>query len=221
METHRDQVDRGSQFRQLTEEEREEIIRRARRMAVVGRGGLVEIARRIARKIGRSTETVRTTLKAYDRDHPDRALFPTTTGPLDADAKSEIYKLFRRGVSVEVLARQFGRTRSSVYRVVNEMRADKLRDAKLEYMHHPTFDDPAAHDADPRAAARTARRQSPRAVPKHPRACRRIWRVSTKSRSSLASRRAHLFRKMNYLKYLADRHPQADRPDAGADRRPG
>ena len=79
--SHRDQVDRGAKFRQLTDEEREEIIRRARRMASVGQGGLVEIARRIARKMQRSTETVRTTLKAYDRDHPDRTIFPVVHSP--------------------------------------------------------------------------------------------------------------------------------------------
>src|SRR4051794_28214558 len=112
VESHRDQVDRGTRFSQLTDEERDEIIRRARRLAQDGRGGLIEVSRRIAGKLGRSTETVRSTLKAYDRDHPDRAVFQTTTGPLDGDAKNQVYKLFRRGVSVEVLARQFGRTRS-------------------------------------------------------------------------------------------------------------
>src|SRR4051794_10247808 len=67
VEAHRTQVDRGARFRQLSDAERDEIIRRARRMAMVDRGGPVEIARRIARKMSRSTETVRTVLKAYDR----------------------------------------------------------------------------------------------------------------------------------------------------------
>ena len=82
---HHAQVERGSRFRQLTEAERDEIIRRARRMALVrpGQAGLVEIARRIARKMSRSTETIRLTLKAYDRDHPDRAIFPNALPPLD------------------------------------------------------------------------------------------------------------------------------------------
>ncbi|HEX8200177.1 MAG TPA: RNA polymerase subunit sigma-70, partial [Isosphaeraceae bacterium] len=60
---HRDQVDRGTRFRQLTDEERDEIIRRARRMATVGQASLAEIARRIAHKMARSPETVRMTLK--------------------------------------------------------------------------------------------------------------------------------------------------------------
>ena len=43
--------------------------------------------------------------------------------PLDDEAKGQIYRRYRMGVSVEVLAGQFGRTRSSIYRVINEMRA--------------------------------------------------------------------------------------------------
>ena len=37
-----------------------------------------------------------TTLKAYDREHPDRAIFPPSTGPLDDEAKGQIYRRYRR-----------------------------------------------------------------------------------------------------------------------------
>ena len=70
---HREQVDRGTRFSQLSEAEREEIVRRARRLASVRQVSLSEIARRIARKMSRSPETIRMTLKTYDRQHPDRA----------------------------------------------------------------------------------------------------------------------------------------------------
>ncbi len=158
---HRLQVERGSRFRQLTEAERDEIIRRARRMALVrpGQAGLVEIARRIARKMSRSTETVRLTLKTYDRENPDRAIFPTTVPPLDDDAKAQIYRRFRMGVSAEVLARQYGRTRSSIYRIINEMRARRILGNKLEFIDHPSFHDAAQRRGDPGADARAGRRQ--------------------------------------------------------------
>lgn len=148
VEEHHDQVTRGSRFKQVSEDEKDEIIRRARRMATAGGPGrLTEIARRIASKMDRAPETIRTTLKAYDRSHPDRAIFDVIVPPLDDAAKNEIHKQFRRGQSAEVLAAQFGRTRSSVYRVLNEMRARKLQEAKIEAMPHPTFDDPQ-HEAE-------------------------------------------------------------------------
>src|SRR5262249_28177110 len=168
---HREQVERGTRFRQLTDEERDEIVRRARRMASIGQASLAEIARRIARKMERSPETVRVTLKAYDREHPDRAIFPPSTAPLDEEAKSQIYKLYRRGISADLLAKQFGRTRSSIYRVINEMRALRILGTKLEYMPHPSFDDPSQKaailgpmpvPADGRAPRRT---KAPKGLP--------------------------------------------------------
>src|SRR4051794_14497691 len=201
---HRDQVDRGTRFSQLTDEERDEIIRRARRMAPVQQAGLVEIARRIGRKMGRSTETIRATLKAYDHRHPDRAIFPAATGPLDEEAKGQIYRLYLRQVSVELLASQFGRTRSSIYRVINEMRARRILGIKLEFMTHPSFDDPDAREAilgpmpvpaDGKAPRRT---KPPKGLPPY---------LSDLYENPLLSREqeSHLFRKMNYLKFLANR----------------
>jgi RNA polymerase sigma factor (sigma-70 family) len=201
---HRAQVERGSRFRQLTEAERDEIVRRARRMALVrpGQAGLVEIARRIARKMSRSTETVRLALRAYDRDHPDRAIFPNSAPPLDDEAKAQVYLRFRMGVSAEVLARQYGRTRSSIYRVVNEMRARRILGTKLEFIDHPTFADPTAaaeilgpmpEPADGKAPRRP---KAPKGLPPY---LASLYEVPLLDRQQ----EMFLFRKMNYLKHLA------------------
>ncbi len=200
---HREQVDRGTRFRQLTDLERDEIIRRARRMASVGgQGRLAEIARRIARKMERSPETIRTTLKAYDRDHPDRAIFPPSTAPLDEEAKAKIYRLYRMGVSVENLAGQFGRTRSSVYRVINEMRARRLLEQKLEFMPHPSFEDRSQHAEilgplpEPADGKSPRRSKAPKGLPPY---LASLYEVPLLSRDQ----EMHLFRKMNFLKYQA------------------
>jgi RNA polymerase sigma factor (sigma-70 family) len=203
---HRAQVERGSRFRQLTEAERDEIIRRARRMALVrpGQAGLVEIARRIARKMSRSTETIRLTLKAYDRDHPDRAIFPSTVPALDDDAKAQIYRRFRMGVSAEVLARQYGRTRSSIYRVINEMRARRILGTKLELIDHPTFGDREAAAAilgpmpEPPDGKTPRRPKAPKGLPPY---LGSLYEVPLLDRDQ----EMHLFRKMNFLKHQAQR----------------
>ena len=206
VEAHKDQVDRGSRFQRLTDEEREEIIRRARRMAPIGGSGLVEIARRIARKMDRSVETVRTTLKAYDQEHPDRAIFPPSTAPLDESTKGKIHRLYNhgRGVSAENLAVQFDRTRSSIYRVLNEMRALRLLEAKLEYMPHPGFDEPGVREEwlgevpEPLDGKAPRKTKPPKGLPPY---LASLYEVPLLSREQ----EAHLFRKMNYLKALADR----------------
>jgi RNA polymerase primary sigma factor len=211
--THRNQVERGSRFRQLTDAERDEIVRRARRMALYrpGQVGLVEVARRIARKMTRSTETIRLTLKSYDREHPDRAIFAPTSAPLDEEAKNQIYRRHRMGVSVEVLAAQFGRTRSSIYRLINEVRARRILETKLEFIPHASFDDPAAkaqimapmpQPADGKAPRRP---RAPKGLPPY---LASLYEVPLLDRDQ----EAHLFRQMNFLKFQAQKLRQTIDP---------
>jgi len=211
--THRNQVERGSRFRQLTDAERDEIVRRARRMALYrpGQVGLVEVARRISRKMTRSTETIRLTLKTYDREHPDRAIFAPTLAPLDEEAKSQIYRRYRMGVSVEVLAAQFGRTRSSIYRLINEVRARRILETKLEFIPHVSFDDPAAaaqimapmpQPADGKAPRRP---RAPKGLPPY---LASLYEVPLLDRDQ----EAHLFRQMNFLKFQAQKLRQTIDP---------
>lgn len=207
---HRNQVERGSRFRHLSEDERDEAIRRARQMVEAAKGGagLVETARRIARIMERSTETIRTILRTYDREHPDRALFPDTTGPLDEKARRTIYEQHRRGVGVEALARQHGRTRSSIYRIINEARARKILETKLEFIGNEDFEaiasDPARlaealGEAPEPAPGKGARRaKAPKGLPPY---LASLYEVPLLTKDQ----EAHLFRKMNLLKFLASR----------------
>lgn len=206
VEAHRDQVERGSRFRLVTDAERDEIIRRARRLAQVGAGrfGLIEIARRIARKMERSTETIRLTLNQYDREHPDRAIFRSSSAPLDEEAKAQIYRRYRMGTSAEALAGQYRRTRSSIYRVVNEMRAKRILSIKLEYIGNPSFDDPAMRaeimaPTPPPADGKPPRRpKAPKGLPPY---LASLYEVPLLDRGQ----ELHLFRQMNYLKHQASR----------------
>jgi RNA polymerase sigma factor (sigma-70 family) len=199
---HRAQVERGSRFRHLTDAEKEQILLRARRMAQVGRASLAEIARRIARKMDRSPETIRTTLKAFDREHPDRAIFAAPATPLDEEAKAQIYRLYRLGVSADNLARQFGRTRSSIYRILNETRARRLLEVKLECVPHASFDDRAAEAVIlgpmpvPEGARAPRKARPPKGLPPY---LASLYEVPLLTREQ----EMHLFRKMNFLKHRA------------------
>src|SRR5207244_592080 len=140
-------VEKSSHFSQLTQEEKDEILRRARRFARLGAGSLTEISKRIGRRLGRSPETVRYTIKNFDRQHPDQALFPSITGTFDPATKQMIFNSFRRGIPVETLAKRFSRTRSCMYRVLNEIRAQRLMEQPIDYIYHASFDDPAQEAA--------------------------------------------------------------------------
>lgn len=204
LELNPDRVERGGRFSQMAESEKLDILRRARRLSRVKGGTLTEVSRRIARKLGRSAETIRYTIKNHDRDNPDQALFPRMTGPLDRDTKEIIYNSYRRGIAVDTLANRFGRTRTSMYRVINEVRAQQLVEQTLEFIHHPSFENPANEieimAPMPDLEAYESRRRDMRVPRDVPAELAPLYEVPLLSKDQ----EQHLFRQMNYIKYKAN-----------------
>ena len=131
------------------------------------------------------------------------SLTPIGPGALDDEAKRRIYGQYRRGVSVEVLAARLGTTTRRVDRILNEVRARRSLEIKLEAMPNPSFDDPAAWAAilapmPVPADGKAPRRSSPPAgVPPY---LASLYEVPLLNRDQ----EAHLFRKMNFLKHRAN-----------------
>lgn len=199
MDSHQTQILRSEQFAQLTSQERSEIIDRARRLVRAG-AGQTEVARRIAKRLNRSVEAVRYTLKRFDQNHPELALFPENSGPLTEEIKDRIYDEHRCGQSVAKLGERFGRTRTSIYRVINEARARRLLDLPLDHMYNEEFDQPDADERilEPMPCGDEAARKPkiPSGLPSYLAA---LYDVPLLTRDQ----EKHLFRKYNYLKYRA------------------
>ena len=204
VEQNQERVRRGSQFSQLTEEERAMIVERARRLARAG-ACPADVTKRLAEKMNRSAETIRYTLKQFDRDHPDLAVFPENHGPLGMDTKRKIYQQYHRGESVDDLAKRFCRTRTSIYRIIAEMRARRIMELPLDYIPNPVYIRVKSQKIEQRflgpmppadQAAKKAR--LPSGLPPY---------LASLYEVPLLSRRqeAHLFRKMNYLKFKASK----------------
>ncbi len=197
-------VEKSSHFSQLRPEEKEEILRRARRFSNLGAGSLTEISKRIARRLGRSPETVRYTIKNFDREHPEQALFPSVNGTFDPTTKLMIYNSFRRGVPVETLAKRFSRTRSSMYRVLNEIRAQRLMEQRIDYIYHDSFDSvdqEVAIMADMPGAEEYRENRNQLRVPKDaPPELASLYETPLLNKEQ----EQHLFRKMNFLKHRAN-----------------
>lgn len=201
---NQERVRRGSQFSQLTEEERQMILERARRLAQAG-GCPAEVTRRLAAKTGRSVETIRYTLKQFDHDHPAAAIFPDNHGPLRAETKWKIYQQYRRGEAVETLARRFCRTRTSIYRIINEMRAQRILELPLDYIPNDQFSRIRSERKEAEIIGRMPQTESPAKKTRLPTGLppylASLYEVPLLTREQ----EVHLFRKMNYLKYKASR----------------
>jgi len=200
------QVARSMKFTQMTEAERRDILRRARRMANFTNCTLSDVARRIARRTGRAIETIRYTIRKHDNDHPESPIFPYLAGPLGDQEKAAIYRGFLRGMPVPALAERYRRTRGSIYRIVNEMRAQQLLKRPINYVHNPQFELPNADENilsavrmdDRTGDPRTRSGSPPRDLPPYLRALYEVPLLGPEEEKDL-------FRLYNYLKYKADK----------------
>ena len=198
---NREKVKRGERFSQLSDTDREDIIERARRLARTG-GCPAEVARRIADHMNRSVETIRYTIKQFDERHPDLAIFPDQTGPLNLEMKERIYADYLSGKNIESISRRYCRTKTTVYRVVNEMRARSILELPMDFMDSPEFHRKAADKkilTELPEPEHTPRRVKPPAG--LPRYLASLYETPLLTREQ----EAHLFRKFNYLKYLASK----------------
>ncbi len=221
---NRRRVRQSAKFTKLSDEERGDLIRRAKRMADFTQCTLAEVARRLSIRSGRAIETIRYTVRNHDRRHPEQAVFPEMTEPLSDTEKDVIYRAFLNGVSPSVLARKFSRTRGTIYRVVYERRATQLLHREIDYVYNPQFDlpnadevilegefvgsdgKPAPADEDEEAEPRKKPVRVPSDLPPYLKALYRVPLLK-------AEEERELFRRYNYLKYKADR--RREKIDAG------
>lgn len=207
-------IDRGRRFSQLNDEEREDIIRRARRLARFG-GCPSDISKRLARKLGRSPETIRYTLKNYDQEHEGNAIFPHAISPLDETQKLNILRRFRRGVPVDRLASEYCRTKASIYRIVAEMRAHQILEQPIDFMESEEFSRPDADEVilavPPEVERKNGRTKAPPGLPPY---LASLYSIPLLTKEE----EIYYFRKMNYLKFQASRSREQldpNRPKSG------
>ncbi len=194
-------VARGARFSQLNDEQRNDIIDRARRLASGG-ACQSEISRRLAERSGRSVETIRSTIRQFDKDHPQLAIFPGSKTPLTEAQRQRLYQQHQRGMSTDRLMKQYGRTKTTIYRVINEVRCAQIMDLPIDFMPNPRFSRKGADNAClgpmPEAEKLTRRAKAPSGLPPYLAA---LYEMPLLTREQ----EAHLFRKYNYLKFKASR----------------
>jgi RNA polymerase sigma factor (sigma-70 family) len=198
-----DLVSRGSAFRQLTAQERQKIVDRAREITTQRRVRLHVVARMIAEETGRAVETIRYTLRRHDRTTTNEPLFSTsgTAGGLSRFHEA-VWQAHAQGVAVAEIARLFDRTPEGVEAILREVRIRRWKEAPPACVHNELFDAPNADalilDAPEPPATTASLTKAPRDLPAYLQALYRIPLLT-------ADQERDLFRRYNYLKYKAAR----------------
>jgi RNA polymerase primary sigma factor len=150
-----------------------------------------------AREMLKSKNRGTRTTTSHTTENRVRASVGTAVA-LDDSIKVQIYRQSRRGVSVEVLAAQSGLSRSKLMRDINEIRAKRLLENKLDFMYDPGFEDPAVVAELlgpfplPPAVQSSRRSRAPEGLPPY---LVSLYDVPLLSREQ----ERYLFRKMNFL----------------------
>lgn len=200
MANNRDKIRRGERFSQLSEDEKGEMIERARQMVDSG-ATLSEVTRQLAERMNRSQETVRYTLKNFDADHRTLAIFPDHGGTLTAEDKRSMFRMHESGATVAQLCKRFKRTRTSIQRILLDMRIEQIDELPLDHIYNEDFEDFSREEEylAPMPDAETPQRKvrTPADLPNY---------LAALYDSPLLTREQeyHLFRMMNYLKHKAN-----------------
>jgi len=202
-----DIIARARNFKRLTNKQKQQVIKRAIALAANTTMSRHQVIDQVARKTGRAHETVRYTILDYERDNPDRRVFRRPPGVIDPAQAAELYRLYRQGVGITELMERFDRSKSSVYRIINRRRARTLLARKIEFVASDEF---LEENAAQSILAKPLNLKGPRpdtaqkfselaAESPQPEYLHRLKDTPVLDRETEAG----LFRRYNYLKYLA------------------
>lgn len=202
--SNENRIQRGTRFTQLTTEEKDRIIDRVKRLSDEGKCPS-EVIKIISRWSGRSLETIRYTLRDYDRENPDSPLFPHAQGTLPEELKERIYDLYLSGHSLEKLSKRYCRPKTIIEKIIAEVRVNRIEALPLDYIDNEQFELALGTSAEeeilgpiPESDVPHRKGRVPSGLPPY---LASLYDIPLLTREQ----EAHLFRKMNFLKYKTSR----------------
>lgn len=142
---HPGRLGAAARFTRLDQAEKQSLLARVRRLASVVDRPPQSILTHVARRTGRSVESLRLLVTQHDAEHPAEAVFADRAGPLTDKQKRVIDRAYQRGITVTAICQRFRKTRSTIYRAIHEARARRACRTDISVVHSPTFD---REDAD-------------------------------------------------------------------------
>jgi len=179
-------IAKAGAFSRLTAEDKQHIVELARQMTARGKVNRYQVGKEIAAVTGRAIETIRYILVDYEKKNPDKPIFAKPAGVVGPKEAALIYKLYQQSVGIKELMGRFHRSKSSIYRIINTRRAKALLARKIRFIDSIEFLEPGAREKILGEEGSSVTAQ-------------------TAGSGALLNRQQEmdLFRRYNYLKYLA------------------
>jgi len=198
-------VRRGSRFSRISEDERQQTVRRAD--AMFHRGAtFAEVVSTLATDMQRSPDSIRKILFRAGRTQP-------IAGELTDQAQQRLYAEYCRGKSIKLVAQQFNISEAATKEFVDRLRMARVFELPLDFMPSPEFTKRSAEKRILAATpADTTKPRMPRKPANLPAYIASLYDVPLLT----AAQEKHLFRKYNYVKFKASQLRDGlnhDRPD--------
>ena len=184
---HDELVRQAGQFTLLTAQQREQIASLAKELT--GQKNYKtqnELVLEIAGQVHRSRQTVRAVLDDLSQRQTVSPAMPQSRGRMSSKEAVKLYKMSQQNVSVKKLMELFGRSRSSIYRIINQQLAKELFSQKIEFVPNEAFLNPDAE-------------QTILSVPLEELLPKKSDRPALLSRQQ----ETDMFQRYNYLKFMA------------------
>lgn len=199
-------VFKAKSFGRLTDERKKQIINQAVKLAGSTNLTRRQIINKISAKTGKCHETIRYTLLNYEKANPEKTIFKKSAGVINPAQAAEIYKLYKQGCDIKELMERFERNKSSIYRIINQRKAKALLAKTIEYVASDEFFE---EDAQKKILAEPIGNAEPSSgkniepleligssLPEYLRALKAMPVLNRE-------REIELFRRYNFLKFLA------------------
>jgi RNA polymerase primary sigma factor len=202
-------IEKAKKFARLTDAQKQQIIKKAVKLSKGSKNlSCNKIINQICLEAGRSHEAVRYTLTNYQKTNSDKAIFNKSKQPIKPAEAVELYKLYKAGTAIKELMKRFNRNKSSIYRIINRKKAKALLAQKIDYIPSEEFFSPETQDMIPEQPAESALLSEKTDIDTFKLADKSVQEYLQKLDSiSILTREEelNLFRRYNYLKYLAHR----------------
>jgi RNA polymerase primary sigma factor len=139
-------AEKAGHFSRISESQKQKITERACQLSSETKMSRQRIIKQIATETGRGQETIRYILLNYQKSNPDggAAKLRQTSGLLSPAEAVELDRLHKQGADIKELMQRFSRSRSSIYRILKHRRAQALLVKKIEYVASDDFSMPGA-----------------------------------------------------------------------------
>jgi RNA polymerase sigma factor (sigma-70 family) len=131
-------IDGAKNYARLTDEQKKQIINQAAKLTADTNLSRYQIINKISAEMGKCHETIRYVLQNYEKASAEKSGTVFITGALEPAQAAEIYRLYKQGCKVKELMKRYHRNRSSIYRIINRRRARALLAKKIEFV--PSID---------------------------------------------------------------------------------